>query len=121
VGARVLVVDDDESIRQIVTIFLRDEGYEVLAVAHGQAAMEVVDSFAPDLILLDLRMPIMDGWEFARWYRAQPPPHAPIVAFAAALNVVQDTAGLDAAGILPKPFDLEELLVAVSSVLGIPT
>jgi len=121
VGARVLVVDDDESIRQIVTIFLRDEGYDVLAVAHGQAAAEQVGSFAPDLILLDLRMPVMDGWEFARWYRGQPPPHAPIIAFVAALNVVQDTAGLDAAGILPKPFDLEELLATVSSGLRIPT
>ena len=120
-GARVLVVDDDESIRNIVTLFLTDEGYEVLAVAHGQAALDALNRFTPDVILLDLRMPVMDGWEFARLYHTLPPPHAPIVAFAAALNVVQDSAGLDAAGILAKPFDLEELLLAVRARLESPS
>ena len=58
---RVLVVDDDESIRQIVRLCLSDEGYDVFEAANGQAALKIVDEHPPSLILLDLRMPIMDG------------------------------------------------------------
>ncbi len=62
---RILIVDDDESIRQIVRLCLTDEGFEVREAANGQAALEALAEFAPDLILLDLRMRVMDGWEFA--------------------------------------------------------
>ena len=85
-GDRILVVDDDDSIRQIVRFCLSDEGYRVREAPNGEAALEVLDSVNPELILLDLRMPVMDGWEFARRYRTLPGPHAPIVAFVAALN-----------------------------------
>ena len=118
VPGRVLVVDDDDSIRQIVSLVLSDEGYHVMSAAHGQAALDLLDQFVPDIILLDLRMPVMDGWEFARIYRELPPPHAPIVAFVAALNAAQDSAAVHAHGILPKPFDLEDLLVTVSATLA---
>jgi len=118
---RVLVVDDDESIRQIVRLCLTDEGYDVFEAANGQAALRIVDEYPPSLILLDLRMPVMDGWEFARHYRDTPEPHAPIVAFVAALNVAQECADLDVAGILSKPFDLDDLLTAVRSRLPLVT
>jgi CheY-like chemotaxis protein len=114
---RILVVDDDESIRQIVRLCLADEGYDVLEAANGQAALQVVDDFPPSLILLDLRMPVMDGWEFARQYRLTPGPHAPIVAFVAALNITKECGDIEAAGILSKPFDLDDLLKAVRSQL----
>ena len=114
-GERVLVVDDDESIRQIVSIFLTDEGYEVLGVANGQVALDIIDQFRPDIILLDLRMPVMDGWEFVRCYRAQPGPHAPIIAFVAALHAEEERDEIGATGLLAKPFDLEDLLAAVDS------
>lgn len=110
---RILVVDDDESIRQIVRICLSDEGYDVLEAPNGKAALEVVGEFQPDLILLDLRMPVMDGWEFVRRYRLTPGPHAPVIAFVAALNVLQECAGLDVVSVLTKPFDLDDLLSAV--------
>jgi CheY-like chemotaxis protein len=116
-GDRILVVDDDESIRQIVRLCLSDEGYRVTEAANGEAALAVLAEFQPELILLDLRMPVMDGWEFARRYRLLPGPHAPIVAFVAALNAVQECADLDTAAILSKPFDLDELLVAVRTQL----
>ena len=116
-GDRILVVDDDESIRQIVRLCLADEGYRVTEAANGEAALAVLPDFQPELILLDLRMPVMDGWEFVRRYRLLPGPHAPIVAFVAALNAVQECADLDTAAILSKPFDLDELLVAVRTQL----
>jgi len=112
-GERILVVDDDESIRQIVSIFLTDEGYEVASVANGQVALDIVYEFRPHIILLDLRMPVMDGWQFVRCYRAAPGPHAPIVAFVAALHAEAERDEIGAAGLLAKPFDLEDLLNAV--------
>jgi two-component system, chemotaxis family, chemotaxis protein CheY len=120
-GDRILVIDDDESIRQIVHLFLSDEGYQVVEASNGQVALDALEDFRPSLILLDLRMPVMDGWEFARRYRLTPGPHAPIVAFVAALNAVQEAAGLETALILGKPFDLDELLVAVRSLLPLAT
>jgi two-component system, chemotaxis family, chemotaxis protein CheY len=112
---RILVVDDDESIRQIVRLCLSDEGYDVFEAANGLDALGLLRDFRPDLILLDLRMPVMDGWEFARRYRRGPGPHAPIVAFIAALNAQQECADLDAASVLSKPFDLDDLLTIVRS------
>jgi len=118
---RILIVDDDESIRQIVRICLTDEGYEVFEAPNGQAALNMLTEIAPMLILLDLRMPVMDGWEFAKRYESMPGPRAPLVAFVAALNAEQDCADLDAAGILAKPFDLDDLLRAVRNLLPMPT
>ena len=58
---RILIVDDDDNIRQIVRMCLADEGYEVFEAANGQAALEAARHRPPDLILLDMRMPVMDG------------------------------------------------------------
>jgi two-component system, chemotaxis family, chemotaxis protein CheY len=121
---RVLLVDDDDSIRQVVSIFLTDEGYEVGSAGDGRAALGLLEQFRPDLILLDLRMPVMDGWEFVRVYRNMPGPHAPIIAFVAALHAqaVQDEIG--AAALLEKPFDLDELIAALNQAktyIGVPT
>ncbi len=116
---RILIVDDDESIRQIVRMCLVDEGFEVEEAPNGQAALDIVDRFLPSLILLDLRMPVMDGWEFARRYASRPGQHAPIVAFVAALNAEQECASLSLAGILTKPFDLDDLLHAVRGQLPV--
>jgi len=112
-GERILVVDDDESIRQIVSIFLTDEGYDVVTVANGQVALDIVYEYQPHIILLDLRMPVMDGWQFVRCYRAATGPHAPIIAFVAALHAEEERDQIGAAGLLAKPFDLEDLLSAV--------
>jgi two-component system chemotaxis response regulator CheY len=116
---RILVVDDDDSIRQIVRMCLSDEGYEVCEAPNGQVALERIVQCQPSLILLDLRMPVMDGWEFARRYRAGPGPHAPIVAFVAALNAEQECGELETAAILAKPFDLDELLLTVRNHLPV--
>ena len=116
-GGRILVVDDDESIRQIVRLFLSDEGYQVAEAPNGEVALAMLDAVEPALILLDLRMPVLDGWQFVRRYRELPGPHAPIIACVAALDAVRDCADLDIAGVLNKPFDLEDLLAAVRSQL----
>jgi DNA-binding response OmpR family regulator len=61
-AGHILFVDDDESIREFVTMALTDEGYQVSTAPHGAAAIELVNREQPSLILLDMRMPIMDGW-----------------------------------------------------------
>ncbi len=109
----VLIVDDDEDIRDFMELGLRDAGYRVLSADNGAAALAVLAQAGSDLILLDMRMPVMDGWAFARAYRQQPPPHVPIVVLTAARDAARRAAEIGADGFLSKPFDLDELTAAV--------
>ena len=109
----VLVVEDDTAIREFVAEALADEGHRVRLAGHGAAALEAVRSAPPDLILLDMRMPVLDGWEFARRYRAAPGPHAPIVCMTAAADAAARAAAIGADATLAKPFDLVALLSVV--------
>jgi CheY-like chemotaxis protein len=71
---RVLVVEDSPALRHLLAMALADEGYAVHTAADGARALELLERLAPCLILLDLRMPVMDGPAFARAYRAPAPP-----------------------------------------------
>jgi CheY-like chemotaxis protein len=110
---RVLVVEDDESIRELVDLVLSGAGYEVVTAQNGAVALQVVGGVRPDLILLDMRMTVMDGWEFARRYRSSPEPHAPIVVLTAARDAAERAAEIHANGYLGKPFGVDELLALV--------
>ncbi len=112
--ARVLVVDDDAMIRSYIDMALKEEGHEVLAAEHGAAALKVLEAANPDVILLDMRMPTMDGWEFARRYRASPGQKAPIVVMTAAQDASQRAEQIGADFFLSKPFDLDALYGCVS-------
>ena len=109
----VLVVDDDPDIRDLVQFGLEDEGYRVLTAPHGQAALELLVRSPIDLILLDMRMPVMDGWTFARVYRQQAASRVPIVVVTAAQDAARRSAEIVADGYLAKPFGLAELRAAV--------
>lgn len=111
--ARVLVVDDDEGIREFVTLALSDEGYEVMTAPHGAAALSIIGESQPDVILLDMRMPTMDGLEFSQIYRQTPGPHAPIIVLTAARDVPGRAAQVESDGCLGKPFDVDDLLSLV--------
>lgn len=65
----ILVVDDDPTIREFVTLALEDEGYATQTAQDGAVALNLADQATPDLILLDMRMPVMNGWEFVEAYR----------------------------------------------------
>ena len=113
-AARVLVVDDDETISEFVEMALSDEGYDVVTAPHGAAALQVInEQGSPSLILLDMRMPVMDGWQFSREYRQLDGPHAPIVVLTAAADAAQSAQQINADGYLSKPFDLSELIALV--------
>lgn len=112
-AGQVLVVDDDRDIAELVKLALTDDGYEVLTACNGARALAVVEHAAPRLILLDMRMPVMDGWAFAREYRARVPMPAPIVVVTAARDAAERASEIAADGHLSKPFGLDELFDVV--------
>lgn len=110
---RVLVIDDDEGILGFIRDVLTEEGHEVLEAIDGAEALDLVRRQPPDLILLDMRMPVMDGWQFADVYRAMPNSHAPIIVLTAARDAADIAADIHAQGYLAKPFTLDRLLAVV--------
>jgi DNA-binding response OmpR family regulator len=110
---RALVVDDDNDIGEMVRLALTDEGYEVVFVQNGAAALDIAQEDRFDVILLDMRMPVMDGWSFAQAYRARPGPQAPVIVVTAARDAAGRAAEIDADGYLAKPFSLEELFATI--------
>ncbi len=115
---RVLVVDDDASIRQFLQMVLADRGYDVVTAEHGQQALEAIQHSPPDLVLLDMRMPVMDGWAFAAAYRERHEPRAPVVVLTAARDAAQYAGEVQAAAFLAKPFDLKSLLRLIAEIIG---
>ena len=108
----VLVVDDDTSILDTVSAILSGEGYDVMSAASGEEALEAVARKHPLLILLDMRMPVMDGWAVARALRGQGI-SVPIVVMTAAESAKRWADEVGAEGYLAKPFGLDELLTTV--------
>jgi CheY-like chemotaxis protein len=109
----ILIVDDDDAIRELIEMALVDEGYEVALATNGQEALDKLGAARPRLILLDMAMPVMDGWAFAAAYRARPGPHAPIVVVTAAHEAAARAAQVAADDFIAKPFDLNRLLETV--------
>jgi two-component system chemotaxis response regulator CheY len=78
----------------------------------------VIEANPPDVILLDMRMPVMDGWAFAAAYRERPEPRAPIVVLTAARDAAQYAGEIQAAAFLAKPFELRSLRRVIAELLG---
>ena len=117
-SVRILVIDDDESIRDFTHTALADAGYEVVEAADGATALDLIGTSRPDVILLDMLMPLMDGWEFARLYHETPGPHAPIIVVTAARDAGARAGQINAAGCLAKPFRLDALFACIAQVTG---
>jgi CheY-like chemotaxis protein len=109
---RVLVVDDEPSLRALVAAALTDEGYAVATASNGAEALARVPDVDPCVIVLDLRMPMMDGWTFARTYY-QHYDHRAHLIITTAEGQLRDLAALAPADVLPKPFDLDDFLATV--------
>jgi CheY-like chemotaxis protein len=114
---RVLVVDDDQAILDCLRDALELEGYAVSTARHGQEALGLLADSAADVIVLDLWMPIMDGWQFAEAYARTPGPHRPVILISASRDVVAAAKQIGAAAYLPKPFAIETLLGLIASTL----
>ncbi len=109
----ILVVDDDDVILSSIEFILADEGYRVVVAMNGKEALERAAGDPPCLILLDMKMPILDGWGFAEAYRQQPGPHAPIIVMTAAHDSRSRAAEIGADGYISKPFDVDRLVALV--------
>jgi DNA-binding response OmpR family regulator len=114
---RVLVVDDETRLAHLVRGYLEQDGYEVATAGNGREALLVSREFAPDLIVLDLMMPDMDGWEFMRHMRRER--DTPVIMLTARVEENDRIAGLEmgADDYLTKPFSPRELVARVRAVL----
>ena len=116
----ILVVDDDPPIQEAISRTLTRAGYRVLMASDGTAALEMVADSPPDLIILDIYLPVLDGRRFAQMYRQKPGPHAPILVVTGAGHAAERAAALGAAGYLDKPFGPKELRKKVAELAGPP-
>ncbi len=108
----ILVVDDDPSILATVSEILEFEGYPVRTATNGAEALQLIEQEPPSLVLLDMRMPVLDGWGFARRL-GERGVRLPIVVMTAAQDARRWAEEIGAAGYVPKPFELPELLDTV--------
>ncbi|HEY3352462.1 MAG TPA: response regulator [Polyangia bacterium] len=112
---RVLVVEDDPDLAGLVALTLESEGYEVHAATNGAHALAAIERHGmPGVILLDIMMPVMDGFEFARQFRRRHDHGARIVVMTAASDASARAAQVQADGWIGKPFELEDLIAVVA-------
>jgi CheY-like chemotaxis protein len=111
---RVLVVDDEPHIRATVTAMLESEGYDVVEATNGAEALKVVETAPPDLVLLDMRMPVLDGWGFAAELRRRGH-QLPIVVMTAASDAARWASEIAAPAFVAKPFGIDDLIAAVET------
>jgi two-component system response regulator MprA len=117
-SARILIAEDDRAVRDALVRALRLEGYTVAAAINGAEALEAVRQGEPDVLLLDVSMPMVDGLTVARVLRSEGS-RLPILMLTARTETSDRVAGLDAGAddYLPKPYDLDELLARVRALL----
>ncbi|HEY8178152.1 MAG TPA: response regulator [Candidatus Limnocylindria bacterium] len=116
-GAPVLVVDDDAAIRSAVRDVLESEGIAVETASNGADALEKVSRQRPRLVLLDMRMPVLDGWGFASALRERGLA-LPVVVMTAAADASRWADEIGAIGVVAKPFGVAELVNAVRRYSG---
>ena len=118
-ASTILVVDDDDDSRDILRSLLRDEGYRVVVARNGRLALDVLRLFTPDLIVLDLKMPVLDGWGFDR-ERARNPRlrSVPVIVVSAFDHTEGRLYEIDAQCFFRKPIDVPLFFQCVHAILG---
>lgn len=116
-GTKILVVDDDKNICELLKLYLESEGYSVYVANDGQEAVNLFHAKAPELVLLDIMLPKMDGWQVCREIRKTS--SAPIIMLTAKGEVFDKVLGLElgADDYVTKPFDAKEVMARVKAVL----
>jgi two-component system, sensor histidine kinase and response regulator len=116
---RILIVDDSPEILSLTDAILSSAGYEVISYAEGSIALQIMELMPPDLIILDITMPQIDGYEMTRRIRSNPSWDMLPILLSTALDRAEAALGLEcgADDILSKPFSIDELLAKVSLLL----
>lgn len=117
-GRLVLVTDDDDDLLLLVQTMLSEAGFEVATATNGREALTQVERRMPNLILLDMKMPVMSGSQFVSEFHARWHHRAKVVVMTAAAHAPTRAKEIGADGWLAKPFDKEQLLHAVRSRIG---
>ena len=114
---KVLVVEDDINIAELLRLYLQKDGFEVSHAADGGKAVEMAKEIQPDLVLLDIMLPVMDGWQVCRELRKTM--KMPIIMLTAKGETIDKVAGLEmgADDYIVKPFEMKELLARINAVL----
>lgn len=114
---KILIVDDDNNIAELISLYLTKECFETMIVGDGESALSAVDSFSPNLILLDLMLPGIDGYQVCREVRSKS--NIPIIMLSAKGEIFDKVLGLElgADDYMEKPFDSKELVARVKAVL----
>lgn len=118
---KILIVDDDREMVELIELFLGNAGYETIAAFSGEEALEKAFREKPDLMLLDIMMPKIDGWEVLRRIKNDPETRDTPVAFITArtqnIDKMIGLSVMKAAGYITKPFSKQELLTEVKRIL----
>ena len=118
---RILAVDDEPHILKLVAFSLRSGGFEVIEASDGLSAIEVAKAEQPDLILMDVMMPALDGYEACRRIKGdESTGHIPVIMLTAKTQVAEQKAGLEcgAADYICKPFTPKDLVAQVERFFG---
>jgi DNA-binding response OmpR family regulator len=116
-GKRILVVDDERDVRSLVCHILVDQGYEVDQAVDGREALEKIQAKTPDLVVLDLMMPEVDGWQVLRELQGRPT--RPRVVVLSAFGDVKRATEAGAVGFLAKPFRFAQLVDTCQRALSV--
>lgn len=117
---KVLIVDDEVDVVEVVTVLLEHEGYQIMKAYDGKEALEIVDKETPDLIILDIMMPEIDGVEVCRRLRQRDElKEIPIVMFSAKLSAIDKKESFDAGadGFISKPFNARGFIAGIKTYL----
>jgi DNA-binding response OmpR family regulator len=118
---RVLIVEDEADLAWVEQFNLESEGYEVRVALEGLAALDALDSFTPDVLVLDVMLPRVNGWDVLARAQELPDDRRPAVILVSAVAGVADQARAEGAGVgtfLAKPFDIEELVRVVDETIA---
>jgi two-component system chemotaxis response regulator CheY len=116
-NSRILIVEDDEAVSGFLSLALTDEGYDVEVAHNGWVGLTAIENYKPDLILLDLRMPVLDGWEFMAVYRGSPQP-VPIIGVSSERNAAGLAENLGLTAFISKPFTLDDVFNCIERCLA---
>ncbi|MBX3196977.1 MAG: response regulator [Labilithrix sp.] len=116
----ILIVEDDDELRELLALILEGEGIAVATAANGHEALASIAVSAPRIVLLDMTMPLMDGWQFCRELDRRGGPRPRIVVITAATDPARRADEVDADGWLAKPFDRDALVALVHGLRDEP-